>query len=154
MNPIYHSATSGDFEQLVELRIDAMKESLMAIGRFNRERSVERYKSTFRPEETKIIKNENDTIGFIAVSEKEDHLYLDHLYIAPSFQSSGVGSWAIKRLIDISERKKIPIRLGALKTSKSNKFYQRHGFEITHEDEFDIYYERKTLSEQDASPNR
>jgi hypothetical protein len=36
----------------------------------------------------------------------------------------------------------LPLRLGALRDSPSNGFYQRHGFFKTHEDRFDIYYER------------
>ncbi|MCH6258543.1 GNAT family N-acetyltransferase [Puniceicoccaceae bacterium K14] len=144
MDLTYEPATAEDFDLLVELRIDAMKESLVAIGRFNRERSVERFRSSYRAKETKLIKCEDELIGFIAVSEKEDCLYLGHLYIDPRFQSSGVGSWAIEKLIEASEARGLPIRLGALRSSRSNNFYQRHGFVVTHEDEFDIHYERKS----------
>ncbi len=148
MELTYVSATAEDFDELVELRIDAMKESLEAIGRFDRERSVERFRASFRPIETKILKKEEETIGFFAVSEQEDHLYLDHLYISPNHQSLGFGSMAIKEIISRSEESDLPIRLGALRASKSNDFYLSHGFVVTNEDEFDIYYERKTRANQ------
>lgn len=143
MKLTFEVTTVDDFDCLVELRIDAMKESLEAIGRLDRERSIERFRSSFTPETTKTIRNEKELVGFIAVSEKEDHFYLDHLYIDPKFQSLGIGTLVIKELVGTSEKRKLPIRLGALKSSKSNEFYIRHGFEVTQEDEFDIYYERK-----------
>ena len=43
----YLEASEDDFDALVELRIDAMRESLERIGRFNRERSIERFRSSF-----------------------------------------------------------------------------------------------------------
>ncbi|MBD5779814.1 GNAT family N-acetyltransferase [Pelagicoccus sp. NFK12] len=144
MNLTYTPATEENFDELVELRIEAMKESLEAIGRFDRDRSIERFRRSFRPNETQIIKKNDETIGFIAVSKKEDHFLLDHLYISPDHQSFGYGSKAIEKAIDRSEESGLPIRLGALRSSRSNGFYQRHGFTVTSEDEFDIYYERKT----------
>ncbi len=153
MELAFEPTTANDFDDLVELRIDAMKDSLEAIGRFDRERSVERFRSSFSPQNTKLIKNKDELVGFIAVSEKIDHFYLDHLYIDPKHQSSGFGSIALKKLIETSEEKELPIRLGALRASKSNDFYKRNGFEVTQEDEFDIYYERKNRSEQGASHN-
>lgn len=139
-------SSAGDFETLVELRLSAMRESLEAIGRFDRERSIERFRSSFSPENTRKIKREGVLIGFIAITEHKDHLYLDHLYIDPEFQSRGIGSQMMKELIGFSEQKKLPVRLGALKASNSNAFYRKHGFLVTTEDEWDIHYERNPLT--------
>ncbi|MCG8524927.1 MAG: GNAT family N-acetyltransferase [Opitutales bacterium] len=143
MNLRFQPTTVEDFGVLVDLRIDAMRESLEAIGRFDRSRSIERFRSSFAPEKTKKIIKDGNLAGFIAFSEYDDHLYLDHLYIDPKFQSLGIGSIVLKSLIEHSEKEEKPVRLGALRSSKSNDFYKRHGFSITKEDEFDIYYERK-----------
>lgn len=149
----YEAATDDDFSELVELRIEAMRESLEALGRFNRIRSVERFRASFSPDDTKRIMNGNVLVGFFAVTERDDHLYLGHLYISPRYQSSGIGSAVMKNLINSSEEKMKPIRLGALKSSRSNAFYRRHGFSITSDDEWDTYYERKTLIERDMGSN-
>ena len=124
-----------------------MRESLEAIGRFDRERSVQRFRSSFAPENTRKLKLEGVLVGFIATTEKEDHLYLDQLYIHPKFQSQGIGSHIMKELIDSSEKKALPIRLGALRASNSNNFNQRHGFIVKKEDEWDIYYERSNQAQ-------
>ncbi|MGJ8673793.1 GNAT family N-acetyltransferase [Rubritalea sp.] len=99
-----------DFDSLVELRLSAMKESLEAIGRFDRARSIDRFRSSFSPENTRKIKREGVLIGFVAITEHQDHLYLDHLYIDPEFQSLGFGSQMMRELIELSEQKTLPVR--------------------------------------------
>lgn len=142
MNIRFESALENDFDLLVELRIEAMRESLEAIGRFNRARSVERFRYSFDLANTKKIYLESGFVGFYAMTQNEDYLYLDHLYIDPGHQSLGIGSAVMELLIGISVRKNLPIRLGALKGSRSNEFYGRFGFVVTSEDEWDVYYER------------
>lgn len=144
MNLTFTPANAADFEPLADLRLRAMRESLEAIGRFNPERSRERFKSSFVPEHTELIEKDGVRVGFISVSEKPDCLSLEHLYIDPKYQAKGIGSYVLKRLIASAERSGLTIRLGALRSSKSNDFYKHHGFIATREDAFDIYYERNS----------
>ncbi|MEZ5324147.1 MAG: hypothetical protein R3F19_03690 [Verrucomicrobiales bacterium] len=51
----YLNAIEDDFDTLVELRIEAMPESLGKIGRFDRERSVNRFRSSFVAADTTRI---------------------------------------------------------------------------------------------------
>lgn len=138
----YLETAESDFDVLVRLRIEAMRESLEAIGRFNEQRSIERFRSTFVAAETKRIFAEDDLIGFYAVSEKRDHLYLAHLYVSPQYQSLGVGASVLAEIISWSNEVGLPIRLAAIKGSRANNFYRRHGFVVATEDEWDNYYER------------
>lgn len=80
--------------------------------------------------------------GFYAVTKEADHLHLSHLYVKPQIQCQGIGSQVMMSLIERSDTERLPIRLGALKGSRSNTFYQRHGFAVTTEDQWDNYYER------------
>ncbi len=127
----YQPTTEDDFSELVELRIEAMRVSLEALGRFDRVRSIERFRSSFSPSKTKRIMIDDVLVGFFATTERNDELYLDHLYVSPQHQSCGIGSTIMDSLIKYSEEKMKPIRLGALKDSKSNEFYRRHGFSVT-----------------------
>ena len=136
-----------DFDALVELRIEAMRESLEKVGRFDRQRSIERFRASFVAAETTKIIREDVLIGFYSVAIKADHLHLGHLYVRPDAQSLGIGSFAMKELVKLSNETELPIRLGALKESRSNDFYQRYGFVKTNEDEWDIYYERSLNNE-------
>ncbi|MBK1880415.1 GNAT family N-acetyltransferase [Pelagicoccus mobilis] len=140
----YATASPDDFESLLELRLLAMRPSLKAIGRFDPQRSAERFKKSFAPQNTEKLIVDRTLVGFVAVTTKNDHLYLDHLYIHPDFQSSGIGSQALTRIIQSADEKQLPIKLNALRSSPSNSFYKRHGFRVTREEEWDIYYERPT----------
>ena len=153
----YVDSSNDDFDILSELRIEAMRESLEAIGRFDRERSMERFRSSFVPTDTLKILSEGVLTGFYSVTNREDHLHLTHLYVRPSSQCVGIGSLAMKEIFKLSSETGLPIRLGALKESRSNRFYQKHGFVETADDEWDTYYERAANSEQvvdDQSPTR
>ena len=134
-------ASEQDGTMLAELRALAMRESLENIGRFDPVRVRERFLSGFDPDHTKKIVVEEELIGFYVVTEKQDHFYLDHLYIAPSHQRKSYGSTILKKIIKQAQAKGKPIRLGALKESPSNQFYLSHGFRKTREGEFDNYYE-------------
>ena len=48
----------------------------------------------------------------------------------------------MRRIIEDAERLCVPILVGALKESSSNRFYVRHGFVKTGESEWDMYYTR------------
>lgn len=144
----YVAAHDDDFDVLVELRIDAMRESLEALGRFDRKRSIERFRASFSSEKTFKVYLKGELVGFYMLNEYSDHLYLDHLYISPRSQSQGIGSVTMRRIIEISEDRELPLKLGALRGSRSNEFYSRHDFRITSEDAWDIYYVRDCSSAQ------
>ena len=138
----FESVTADDFEELVTLRIAAMRESLERVGRFNPDRVRERLAKSFYPEHTEFIVLDGQHIGFYTFRPAEDRFHLDHLYVYPSCQSLGVGSHVLRHLLAQSDTRLLPVYLGALRDSPSNRFYQRHGFVQTAEDEFDIYYVR------------
>ena len=76
------------------------------------------------------------------LKEALDALLLDHLYLTPAAQGHGVGSAVLQHICREADARGLPIRLGALRDSDANRFYQRHGFAQTGEDAWDIYYER------------
>jgi GNAT superfamily N-acetyltransferase len=132
----------ADFDRLADLRVAAMQESLERVGRFNPERARERLRSTFSPEHTRFIIFEEETVGFYAARPSPEGLRLDHLYVHPDFQSRGIGGIVLKKIFEQADQCAMPILVGALKESASNRFYQRHGFAKKAESEWDIYYVR------------
>ncbi len=141
MNYEIHLATEEDKESLAELRISAMKESLENVGRFDPIRARNRFLETFSCKDTVKILIEGDVVGFYVVKNNEDHIYLDHLYFHPKYQNLGLGGSVLATIKNYAKLKNQPIRLGALRQSRSNDFYKQHGFSYTHEEEWDIYYE-------------
>jgi GNAT superfamily N-acetyltransferase len=138
----FFPVTAADFEELAVLRIAAMRDSLERVGRFDPVRARERLRKSFYPEDTDFIRLDGENIGFYTFRRVEDGFFLDHLYVLPACQSRGIGTLVIQRLLLRSDALHLPVRLGALRDSASNRFYQRHGFRSTGEDEWDIYYHR------------
>jgi len=139
----YRGVTAADFEELVALRIVAMRESLERVGRFDPERARERLRKSFHPEHTQFILLDGECIGFYTFRPDTEGFSLDHLYVHPTCQSQGIGSCVLYGLLAQADTAGRPVYLGALRDSASNRFYQRHGFVKTSEDEWDIYYIRQ-----------
>jgi GNAT superfamily N-acetyltransferase len=130
--------SDSDFEELLTIRIAAMRESLERIGRFDPDRARQRLRAGFTPATTWKIIVSNQVIGFYAVREEEQNFALDHLYLLPQSQGQGIGGEILNHIKQQCEFK--PIRLGALRGSDSNRFYLRHGFVVISESEWDIEY--------------
>ncbi|MCU1739782.1 MULTISPECIES: GNAT family N-acetyltransferase [Pseudomonas] len=133
---------SSDFETLVAIRIEAMRDSLERIGRFDPVRARERFRDGFSPEFTRYIEVSGERVGFVAVRPLSDGLLLDHLYIKPSAQGLGIGSVVLRQIFREAEAAAPILWVGALRESASNRFYTRHGFQIVESGEFDNYYVR------------
>ena len=118
-----------------------MRESLEAIDRFSPERAKERFFNSFSPECTWKLEQSGELLGFYTLEEKHDHVWVRHLYIHPKHQGLGLGGDIVEKIKDKSLETNLPVRLGALIGSRSNEFYQKHGFVMTHEGEWDNYYE-------------
>jgi len=144
----FSDVNATDFDELAELRITAMRDSLERVGRFDPERARERLRNSFHPEHTEFVLLNGHRKGFYTFRPAHDAFHLDHLYIDPSCQSQGIGSYVIRHLLTRSDELEMPVHLGALRDSPSNMFYKRHGFVQTAEDDFDIYYVRVPKNQQ------
>ena len=135
--------SSDDFEAMLAMRLEAMRESLERLGRYNPDRSRERLQRSFYPQFSEFILWNGELIGFYTFRPAVDGFHLEHFYLLPPHQSHGIGSWVLSRLTKQADTAGMPIFLGALKESAANRFYERHGFEKNTESEWDIFYIRQ-----------
>lgn len=138
----YAAVTAGDFEELLALRLAAMRASLEHLGRFDPARARRRLWHSFLPEHTQFIVVEGHRIGFHTFFPDKQGFYLNHLYIHPAWQGTGIGSQVLRQLLAQADALRQAVSLCALRDSPANAFYQRHGFVQTRVDEPDIYYVR------------
>ncbi len=134
--------SEDDFEDLLALRIAAMRESLSRIGRFDPMRARERFQSGFSPENTRHVVVSGSRAGFVTVRSCDEGLSLDHLYVLPGFQGRGIGALVLASIFKTADSGSRQVLVGALKESDSNRFYERHGFKMVSEGEWDNYYVR------------
>lgn len=136
-------ASQADFECLVAIRTEAMRESLERLGRFDPVRARERLRSGFAPEHTHHIDVSGERVGFVVVKPRADHLLLDHLYIRPGHQGTGIGSQVLHLVFAQAAALGLAVKVGVLKHSDANRFYQRHGFALIAQEDFDNHYLRQ-----------
>jgi GNAT superfamily N-acetyltransferase len=125
-----------DFEAMLALRIDALRESLTRLGRFNPDVARARLRAQFRPEWMRHLVCDGERVGYFTVEPREGELRLHHLYLTPAAQGQGIGAWVLDQI----KAQGRPISLAALRESRANDFYRRHGFEVVEEQAFDIEY--------------
>jgi GNAT superfamily N-acetyltransferase len=130
-----------DFDAMLALRMEALRDSLERLGRFDLQRGRERFRAGFAPEFMQHICRDGERIGFLTLRPDGDCLRLDHLYLRPAQQGQRVGAWAISWIKDRARAAGQDVTLSALKLSDANRFYRRHGFAQTAESEFDIDYQ-------------
>ena len=147
-------ASQADAEALATLRVEAMRESLEHVGRFDPERARDRFLSGFLASHTRHVFDNGTQVGFVVVRPSGTDLLLDHLYIHPARQGRGIGSIVLQLVFEEADRTGKRLRVGALKESRSNNFYQRHGFEAAEQGEWDNYYVRHPMEAAQASGGR
>ena len=138
----FEAASPEHLDELVRIRIAAMRDSLTRVGRFDQDRARERFVSGFNPEYTRFINFGGLRVGFVVVKPEADGLKLDHLYIEPDYQGRGIGGKVLQTIFITADQLGLPISVTALRDSDSNNFYQSHGFKYKDEAEWDINYIR------------
>ncbi|MFT5306484.1 MAG: ribosomal protein S18 acetylase RimI-like enzyme [Flavobacteriales bacterium] len=80
-----------------------------------------------------LIEFNNESLGYIAIEQKDECLHLYKLYLLESSRGKGLGKFAMNWII--SEAKRLVIKSIELIVNQKNKgsieFYQSYGFEIT-----------------------
>jgi GNAT superfamily N-acetyltransferase len=79
-----------------------------------------------------IIELAGRDIGLIGVDRRSDFWFLDKLYVLPAYQRQGVGGYLLRRLIEDSKSTRVTLRLTVLEVNPARRFYERHGFVLTH----------------------
>lgn len=138
----YEPAVAADLDALVALRIEAMRESLERVGRFDPARARERFASSFEPARTRHLLLDGQRVGFVVVKPRPDGLLLDHLYLRPDAQGQGVGSRVLADVLAEADAQGLPLHVGVLRDSVANAFYARRGFQKVGEAQWDLYYRR------------
>ena len=155
MTPDFEFAPVGqaDFDCLLALRIRTMRPSLERLGRFDPLRAAQCFRSTFRSADTRHILVAGQPAGCVAFWPESGAMRIEHFYLDAPYQRRGLGAAVLQRLFDeASPSSQSPtqplgtcLRVGALRGSDANHFYEQHGFVKVSEGEWDIEYERLHL---------
>ncbi len=135
-------AVDADAAALAEGRVAAMRQSLEQAGRFDPVRARERFLRGFVAADTRHVVVDGERVGVLVLRRRGDELLLDHLYLWPAHQGRGHGAEVLRQVAAQADREGLSVRLEALKGSRANAFYLRHGFRPVGETEWDRQYRR------------
>ncbi len=152
--PDWRFAPTGeaDFEPLLALRIDVMREHLERVFRYKPSRARRVFRGHFDEPGMRLILSGNERIGCVGFRRGPDCFKLDSFYLERCFHNSGLGGAILKVLLAEADDADLPVRLEVLTGSKADRFYLRHGFMMLRQDEIEAEYERPLRNSGSSSP--
>ncbi|RKN27122.1 GNAT family N-acetyltransferase [Micromonospora musae] len=136
-------ASAADVDAVAELRAVVLRSDLERLGRYDDQRVRRRLRDGFAPAHTWIIEVGGAFAGSVALRPAEDAHWLEHFYLAPHLQGSGIGGAVLRGLLERCDREGAVVRLNVLHGSPARRLYERHGFTIEAEDPVDVFMVRR-----------
>ncbi|WP_435250729.1 GNAT family N-acetyltransferase [Streptomyces cucumeris] len=136
----------ADVEAVAELRAVVLRSDLERLGRYEEQRVRQRLRNGFAPAHTWVIEVDSTFAGCVSLRPAEDAHWLEHFYLAPHLQGSGIGTAILRELLDQCDRDGTLVRLNVLQGSPARRLYERHGFTLETEDPVDVFMVRKPAS--------
>ena len=137
-------AREADFEPLLAIRIDVMREHLERVFRYDPSRARRFFREHFDQPGLRLILIGDTLAGCVAFRTGDDAITIDSFYLDRRLQNRGLGAAILKVLLAEADALAKPVRLDVLQGSPADRFYERHGFRKIKEDEIERTYERPT----------
>lgn len=134
--------TEADFEPLLVLRTEVMREHLERVGRYTPERSRQMFRMHFDEPGTRLILLDGVRVGCVGFRRHEHEIRIDSFYLERRLHGSGLGTTILEAMLTEADATGLPVRLEVLTGSKADRLYLRHGFVKLREDDIEGFYER------------
>lgn len=136
-------ASVADVEVVAELRATVLRADLERLGRYDGQRVRQRLRAGFAPAHTWVIEMGGVFAGCVALRPAADAHWLEHFYLAPRVQGSGIGTAVLRAVLERCDRDGTLVRLNVLQGSAARRLYERHAFTVESEDPVDVFMVRK-----------
>ncbi|MEM6382914.1 MAG: GNAT family N-acetyltransferase [Pseudomonadota bacterium] len=128
------AADAGDYPFCERLYIASMQPLLSALDAWDHGKAVRALTEYFKPEEVQIVRMEKEDAGWIQISESEQALHLDQIYLREKFRGRGVGTHLIAQTADHARSVGKCVKLSLIRGNRAATLYQRLGFKQESED--------------------
>ncbi|WP_426567530.1 N-acetyltransferase family protein [Streptomyces canus] len=136
-------ASVADVEAVAELRAVVLRADLERLGRYDEQRVRQRLRDGFAPAHTWVIEVGGTFAGCVSLRPAEDAHWLEHFYLTPHLQGSGIGAAVLRGLLEQCDHDGSRVRLNVLRGSPARRLYERHGFTLEAEDAVDVFMVRE-----------
>ncbi len=134
-------ATDNDLDLTYKIKKNALQEYLEMLWGWNEQAQNDFHLENFKKEHFQIIEQQEESIGYLEIENRQDHIFLSNIMILKHFQGKGIGKIILEDLMKHHSE----IRLEVLKVNKKAvQFYQNLGFKIVEEgnDSFKMYFKK------------
>jgi ribosomal protein S18 acetylase RimI-like enzyme len=140
MGIILRPATADDLPFARRLYLDGMREVSQRAGfAWDEARQTIGFDARFVAGEVSLIGLDGQDIGWMQVGDGESGLLLKQFFVHPLYQRRGIGTCLLRDLIARARRGRKTVTLSVLKGNPAQSLYERHGFQVTSEDDYKVY---------------
>jgi len=123
----FAAPSEADFEPLLALRIEVMREHLERVFRYKPSRARRIFRQHFDEPGLRLILLDSEgagdeRIGCVGFRDEPECLKIDSFYLESRFHNSGLGTAILKVLLAEADALAKPIRLEVLTGSKADRF--------------------------------
>ena len=135
-------ATEADFEPLLAIRIEVMREHLERVFRYKPSRARRVFREHFAEPGLRLILVGDETAGCVGFRAGEAKLKIDSFYLGSRYHNRGLGTEILKVLLAEADAIGLPVELDVLIGSPADRFYERHGFVRQSQDDIEANFRR------------
>lgn len=138
----FGTASEADFEPLLALRIDVMREHLERVFRYRPERARRIFRDHFDEPGLRLILVGDQTAGCVGFRIGAAAIKIDSFYLDRRHHNRGLGTAILRVLLAEADALGLPVELDVLRGSPANRFYERQGFLKESEDDIEATFRR------------
>ncbi|MGA2535542.1 MAG: GNAT family N-acetyltransferase [Terracidiphilus sp.] len=147
MNIGFRPAQPEDLAFARNLYFETMRWVIERLFGWDQAREEENFAGFFKLDEVSIITVDGFDAGWIQERSEDTLISLGSFYVVPAMQRQGIGTRVLKTILERARSQSKAVTLAVVKINPALHFYARHGFRITHEDEYKFYMRADPLGE-------
>ena len=133
------AARDADFAFARKVYFETMRSIIERLFGWDEVRQDKNFAQFFKLDEVRIITADEQDVGWIQEQIEDTTINLGSFYVTPVMQRRGVGTQVLRILLAHARNQAKAITLAVVKINPAVHFYEKHGFRITHEDEYKYY---------------
>ena len=139
MNIGLRTASDRDLTFARDVYFETMRWIIERLFGWDPAREGKNFAQFFRLDEVRIITADEQDVGWIQEQVDDTTINLGSFYVMPMMQKRGIGTQVLQMLLARARNQSKAITLAVVKINPALRFYEKHGFRITHEDQHKFY---------------
>ena len=132
-------ACESDFGFARTVYFETMRSIIERLFGWDEVRENKNFNQFFKLDEVRIITADEQDVGWIQEQVDDTTINLGSFYVMPMMQRRGIGTQVLQMLLARARNQSKAITLAVVKINPALRFYEKHGFRITHEDKHKFY---------------